>query len=468
MNLRPRGEQAENGAEHPPSYPGSEADDDEQENNDRNQHDDRQRPNIPNPPPLHYYQPNMIPRQTTPVQYIKNLASFKNGSDLLIFLHRFNRYCQALRVPENMKSSLIISHLDDQSLRGISRHLNEDLTYEEVVDLLKKSQGYAPNNTDKHITDMSARKRLKTEKIMDYFVDLSRISELAYPNQDQRQIREANLRQEFIKNINHPMIAARLRENPTMPMEDLLDFAILLENCYEASKVTPNQVNFMSDEGTNDATNTKINNLANMVEKLVINQVEHDTKPEQPYKYEGDRIPKGLQNNGQDSSFRCRSPSPYYRSRSEPKIFYQEHQPSNNEGRGRSWERNERRDNYRPYYNNRYSGGYSPGNFRYNTQYNRPVSQQNFNNRGFNNNFRNYNNSNYRNLNNNYRNQTNNYRNQNNNYRNQTNNYRNQAGYYRNQANNNNNNNNNYNNRQGNRINHIQNFRRGRQPRQTT
>ena len=76
-------------------------------------------------------------------------------------------------------ASLLIAHLCDTSLRGISRHLNDDLTYEEIVELLKKSQGYAKSNTKKHITDMAARKRLKSEKVMDNFVDLSRKSELA-------------------------------------------------------------------------------------------------------------------------------------------------------------------------------------------------------------------------------------------------------------------------------------------------
>ena len=122
---------------------------------------------------------------------------------------------------------------------------------------------------------------------MDYFVDLSRISELAYPNPEQRGIRDANLRQEFIKNINHPMIAARLRENPNMLMEELLDFAILLESCYEASKVSTNHVNFL-DTNTNDTLNAKITNLTNLMEKMVVNQIDQDLTNDAPYQYQGD------------------------------------------------------------------------------------------------------------------------------------------------------------------------------------
>ena len=86
------------------------------------------------------------------------------------------------------------------------------------MDVLKKAEGYHANNTDKYITEMSSRKRLKTEKIQDFFVDLSRMAEMAYPGNDNQQVKEANLRQDFMKNINRPLISARLREHPEMTM----------------------------------------------------------------------------------------------------------------------------------------------------------------------------------------------------------------------------------------------------------
>ena len=136
-----------------------------------------------------------------PAQYIRNLQPFKHGSDLHIFLQRFHSYCQSLRVPDEMLPSLLVSHLDDKALRGISRHLDQSLPFREIVDLLKKAEGYHANNTDKYITEMASRKRLKTEKIHDFFVDLSRMAEMAFPGDDQPQVREANLRQDFMKNI---------------------------------------------------------------------------------------------------------------------------------------------------------------------------------------------------------------------------------------------------------------------------
>ena len=56
--------------------------------------------------------------------------------------------------------------------------------------------------------------------VYDFFVDLSRMAELA-DNQD--QIREATLRQEFIRGISHTHIAAILRERPDLDMDQLLD-----------------------------------------------------------------------------------------------------------------------------------------------------------------------------------------------------------------------------------------------------
>ena len=92
----------------------------------------------------HNIQANILPRQMTPVQYIKNLPMFKHGSDLLIFLHRFQSYYQALRIPENMRASLLVAHLDDTALRGIARHLNENITHDEVIELLKNHRGTPP------------------------------------------------------------------------------------------------------------------------------------------------------------------------------------------------------------------------------------------------------------------------------------------------------------------------------------
>ena len=76
--------------------------------------------------------------QQPPAQPLQHLKTFKKGKDLLIFLHRFQAYCQALAVPQDMRGTLLIAHLDDKSLRGISRHLNNQLNYDEVVELLKK------------------------------------------------------------------------------------------------------------------------------------------------------------------------------------------------------------------------------------------------------------------------------------------------------------------------------------------
>lgn len=232
-------------------------------------------------------QAQLVLRNLAPAQYVKSLSSFKHGSDLLIFLQRFRAYCQALQVPVAMMPSLLVAHLDDSALRGIARHLNQDLTYDEIVDILKKAEGYHENNTDRHITEMAARKRLRNEKVHDYFVDLARMAELAYPRDNQFEIKEQNLRQDFIRGINHPHIAARLRERPDMDLDQLVDWAVLLESCYESSKVPSTSFNNVSElepatSSTSDAMlNQIVVNLERMVEKLVLNQIESPQRSSQ-------------------------------------------------------------------------------------------------------------------------------------------------------------------------------------------
>ena len=209
--------------------------------------------------------------QQPPAQPLQHLKTFKKGEDLLIFLHRFQAYCQALAVPQDMRGTLLIAHLDNKSLRGISRHLNNQLNYDEVVELLKKSLGYTNNNTDQYITQLSERQRLKGEKVMGYFIDLSRISELAYPNPNQQAVKDANLRLHFIQNINHPMLGARLRERPNLNMENLLDLATLLESCYDSSRLTTSQINSVKEMAHN-TINRQIDRLTDMVQNLALCQ----------------------------------------------------------------------------------------------------------------------------------------------------------------------------------------------------
>ena len=210
---------------------------------------------------------------------VRHFKTFQKREHLLVFFHRFQAYCRTFEIPQDMRGSLLIAHLDDKSLRGISRHLNNQLHYEEVVDLLKRSLGYTNNNTEEHITQLAERRRLKGEKVMTYFIDLSHISKLAYPNPDQQAIKDANLRLYFLQNINHPLLGARLREHPNLNMENLLDLATLLESCYESSKLTPDQINSV-EKITHNTVNQIIDRLTDMIEKLENYNYPKQTNPE--------------------------------------------------------------------------------------------------------------------------------------------------------------------------------------------
>ena len=59
--------------------------------------------------------------------------------------------------------------------------------YEAFQDIsFKKPKGYHANSMDKYITGMASRKIIKTEKTHDFFVDLSRMAEMAFSGEDDK------------------------------------------------------------------------------------------------------------------------------------------------------------------------------------------------------------------------------------------------------------------------------------------
>ena len=168
---------------------------------------------------------------------LRNLPQFKHGTDLPMFLKRFNIYCEGLQIRDDRtKVSILINCLDDAAMRGIVRHLEENPTFDELVTHLKEAEGYLDHLVENYRIEMRNKKRLRTERIRDWFNELSRLGELAYPDPNNRQERENAIRTDFIKGINNPAIAARLRENYNLTLEELLKLATLLEDCFEASK----------------------------------------------------------------------------------------------------------------------------------------------------------------------------------------------------------------------------------------
>ena len=103
---------------------------------------------------------------------------------------------------------------------------------------------------------------MRGEEIWDYHLILSRLSQRAYDNELMRQ---GSMRESFIANIGDSYIASRLREEEQLDTEQLLDLAIKLQGCQQASA---KQVNFLDSSA--DPLNRKISHLADVVEKLAV------------------------------------------------------------------------------------------------------------------------------------------------------------------------------------------------------
>ena len=177
---------------------------------------------------------------------------------------------------------------------------------------------------------------------------------MAYPGNDNQQVKEANLRQYFMKNINHPLISARLREHPEMTIDQLLDLAVLLESCYEASKVPAYQVNAI-DNKNKSAEDAEVSSLANMVERMAVNQIQHAN---QQYQYNGSMAPAGLSQQNE--------PTRPYRPWQQNRTILNSATPSNRygyrpQGGQRLWN-SPQRYNPKRFPNNNRNNGYYPTN----------------------------------------------------------------------------------------------------------
>ena len=215
-------------------------------------------------------------------QIIRPPPIFTSGGDLDLYLKRFDSYARAIGCPEGEKSHMLLALLDDKALTGIARAIanNPQLLYPELIAQLRRAEGYTQNR-EKHVTELRNRKRLLEENIWDFYLEIHRLAERAYPENDAMKI--GSLRESFIANINDPGIAARLRERQDLNLEDLLDLAIMLQGCQSASTTTINSTkeiaatSLLCPEKTLTTINNKLDTLAILMENMALNANKHQT-----------------------------------------------------------------------------------------------------------------------------------------------------------------------------------------------
>ena len=107
--------------------------------------------------------------------FIRPPPLFKSGTDLEVYLRRFQAYARAINCPMAERRDLLMSLLDDNSLSGVYRAAEADpeMTFDELLVQLRRAEGYT-RNREKYITELRNRKRLRGESIWTYHLDLAR------------------------------------------------------------------------------------------------------------------------------------------------------------------------------------------------------------------------------------------------------------------------------------------------------
>ena len=173
---------------------------------------------------------NRIPQP----QYVRAPPLFKHNNDFILYERRFRAYADAIACPAENRVHLLLSMLDDKVLGAIDRYVTPQTTLDQLCELIRESEGYNRHNREQFAKELRVQKRERNETIREFYQALHRIASRAYP--DSVEIREAILRESFLSNLNDSYIAARCRERHDLNNEQILQLAITLHSCKEASR----------------------------------------------------------------------------------------------------------------------------------------------------------------------------------------------------------------------------------------
>ena len=161
--------------------------------------------------------------------------------DLDTYLRRFDAYTQSIGAAPEDIPHLLINSLDDETLQYIERHLVDNITQQELIAVLRREMGISRLNREDYKAKLRKTLRGRNEDVRNFYSKLWNLAKRAWP--DTNEVREANLRDVFIGNFQDSSISARLRERPELNNEQLLDLAVTLLNCKNASLSRLSDVN---------------------------------------------------------------------------------------------------------------------------------------------------------------------------------------------------------------------------------
>ena len=97
-------------------------------------------------------------RDLAPLQVFGQPPSLKKDSDIHLYLRRFLAYTDSIGAREDDLVALLVNATSDEVLQKIERHLHDDLTFDELSDILKRELGegrdcYSYTGQDRTVRD---------------------------------------------------------------------------------------------------------------------------------------------------------------------------------------------------------------------------------------------------------------------------------------------------------------------------
>ena len=263
--------------------------------------------------------PFIPPRQNRvagPLQFLRAPPLLRMENDLELYIRRFQSYVDSIGARDNEIPHILINCLSDECLLAVERHIRPEITFEELLTVLRRELGTGGGNREESKSLLRKTLRLRNESVRSFYIKLYNIAKKAYPGDELALVRDNALRDSFINNIQDANISARLRETPELQNEQLLERADLLINCKNASQSRTQAVNAVDTAITpdiNSDTNNKLNTIIDLLSANAINQVvPQNVQPVNsqantpvynsglnlPYNYQGSRVSIGLPNTG--------------------------------------------------------------------------------------------------------------------------------------------------------------------------
>jgi len=247
--------------------------------------------------------------QAQPLQFLRQPPLLRKESDIDLYLRRFLAYTDSIQAGEEDLVHLLINSMSDEILMSVERHLHNDITYDELAAILRRELGEGMENREEYKAKLRKAIRSKSESVRSFYI---RIWQYARKSYEDQAVRNNALRDSFLCGIGDHQIAARLREQHLLDNEQILEQAVLLMNCKNASQTRLTQsssVNSMTNElGTHDTGNTAVeaklnclidlmtaNAVAQQTDKSPTGQAQTQNTPTKDYAYDGPKTNIGLE-----------------------------------------------------------------------------------------------------------------------------------------------------------------------------